>query len=176
MKLLPLFILGGGFYLFTKNKSGIKSNIKSESIISKIGSKEIGYELINCNKLIIHDQNKAYSHAFNQGYNLYIQDVKAALDDNIETKSIGLPGLYNIEKNLIGLCFDSENIKLLSKKNALFLFNLVKALYAGYAHLDPLSSDNDILKMNLSHYINNMISLNGYDTSDFKIENLEVIY
>jgi len=174
MKLLPLFILGGGFYLFTKNKS-VNNSAKSKNIISKLGSKEIGYELINCNKLIIYDENKAYSYAFNQGYNLYVRDVTATFDDNAETKAIELPGLYNIEKNLIGSCFDLENIKLLSKNNALFLFNLVKALYAGYARLDPPSSDNDILKMNLSHYIS-MISLNGYDTSDFKIENLEVIY
>lgn len=131
-----LLALAGAFGYYTLGK---KSNTsKSVSEVSKFGSKETGYEVVNCTKLTIYDKYTAYKWAFNLGIQ---QFDKLKQNPNYEPNSNML---------LFGNCFqyndsDSQEIKLKNqqkfsaqfkqlfntKEKAEFIFTLAKYLFSG---------------------------------------------
>ena len=113
MKNLPLLLLGAGAVFLVAKKPAAKTG-NSEAIPKNAtlsaGSKEIGYAIYDCEKLVIFDSKKAYDHVFDLGSTL---DQANKLDDL-----------------LFGVCFDSpEDIlkfkqMINTKEKAIFVFNL----------------------------------------------------
>ena len=65
---LPLLLLGvGAVYFITKKPAKTTTSTKEDSIASgQIGSKDVGYKIVNC-KLTIYDKQKAFNYAFKLG-------------------------------------------------------------------------------------------------------------
>ena len=159
MKILPLLLLGGGSYFLTKKKpkASTSSTISNDS---KIGSKDIGYEIINCNTVKIYNEQKAFQYAFQIG------------------SQQGLLQNANIEPFLVGDCF--EQLEAGTKEDAVkfakkffgnkvttrFIFNLFRFARSGYA---LTSSDVDGAKQNLQSFKDNLKEI-GIDTTDLQSE------
>ena len=174
MKILPLLALGGGLYFFTQNKK----SPKPEPITSKIGSKEIGYEIINCNKLIIYDKEKAFQFAFSMGA---LEAVKAQTNPDYSVQA---------ETLLLGTCFEqyeSENFKteeekvnaknklinqfkklFNTKEKAKFYFEMEQWLLTGLVKADIFNLES--ATYHLSQTKDNFSKYTGYDTSDLVVQ------
>lgn len=175
MKFLPLLLVGGGIYLFTKGKPAKKA---SETITSKIGSKEIGYEIINCNKLVIYNKEKAFQWAFGLGA---LEAIKMQNNPN-----------YFIQPDVLlyGNCFEqyeSDNFKtkeeveeakqkgliqfkklVNTKEKAKFLFELFQWLYTGLVKTNVLDIEASL--HNLTKFKEGLSQYLGYDTADLIVE------
>lgn len=177
MKILPLSLLVGGLYfLRTKNYPFTKN--KSEPITSKIGSKEIGYEIINCNKLIIHDKEKAFQFALSIGA---LEAVKAQTNPDYNVQS---------ETLLLGTCFESlesENFKteeekavakdklinqfkklFNTKEKAKFYFEMEQWLLTGLVKAGIFNLESAL--NHLKQTKDNFSKYTGYDTSDLIVQ------
>jgi len=161
MKILPLLLLGGGAYFLTKKKpkASTSSTISNDS---KIGSKDIGYEIINCNTVKIYNEQKAFQYAFALG------------------SSKGMVQKANeLESNLIGDCF--EQLEGVEEKDAIafakkffknktivrFIFNLFRFAYSGYALTSPDNTQNSI---NALVSIKESFTKIGIDTTDLQTD------
>lgn len=174
MKLLPLLALGGAIYLFTKDKKYPSSSSKSESVTSKIGSKEIGYEIINCTKLIIHNKDKAFEYAFNIGALEAIKGQK--LDPSKLTPEVLLLG--NCFEKYESEYFNTEQEKLAAKDKAIaqfkklfntkdkakFYFELEQWLYTGLVKVGLVDPEFALQQLNKTK--DNFAKITGYDVSD----------
>lgn len=160
MNLLPIFALGVGAYLLTKKKP---ASTTSSSVIkndSKIGSKDIGYEIINCTTVKIYNEQKAFEYAFQTG------------------SQQGLLKNANIETFLVGDCFEQlENgtkedaIKFAkkffgNKVTTRFIFNLFRFAKSGYA---LTSGDIENSKKDLQSFKDNLKEI-GIDTTDLQTD------
>jgi hypothetical protein len=161
MNLLPIFALGVGAYFLTKKKpvTSSSSTIKNDS---KIGSKDIGYEIINCNTVKIYNEQKAFQYAFALG------------------SSKGMIQKANeLESNLIGDCF--EQLEGVEEKDAIafakkffknktivrFIFNLFRFAYSGYTLTSPDNAQNSI---NALVAIKESFTKIGIDTTDLQTD------
>lgn len=176
MKILPLLALAGGAYFFM-NKDKKKAT-STETVTSRVGSKEIGYEIINCNKLIIHDKEKAFQWAFGLGA---LEAIKLQSQQPISS----------VEMLLLGDCFekfefenfktDEEKIKakeqviaqfkklLNTKAKAKFLFELYQWTYTGFVKAlisEPVYVLDALAKMREQLIAKTL----GYDVSDLIVE------
>ena len=134
--LLLLLGLAAGYVYVTKPKTATKKTTtetppKNGKLVA--GSKDVGYEIYDCNKLIIHNTKKAYDYAFTLGYNMKEYDK-------------------NLDDILISDCLeDVDNRKkiLNSSDKAKFVFNLFKYAISGYlsSHFDPLDEEMMIEKL-----------------------------
>lgn len=176
MKILPLLALAGGAYFFM-NKDKKKATL-TETVTSRIGSKEIGYEIINCNKLIIHNKEKAFQFAFGLGA---LEAIKIQNQQD-----------YYLHPDvlLLGNCFEkleAENFKtekemidakekqlaqirklISTKEKAKFLFELFQWMYTGL--VKALVIEIDFALNNLSQMRENFKKTLGYDVSDLIVE------
>lgn len=160
MNLLPIFALGVGAYFLTKKKP---ASTTSSSVIkndSKIGSKDIGYEIINCSTVKIYNEQKAFQYAFQIG------------------SQQGLLQNANVESFLVGDCF--EQLEAGTKEDAIkfakkffsnkvtvrFIFNLFRFAKSGYALTSGNTEDS---KTDLQSLKNNLKEL-GIDTTDLQTE------
>lgn len=189
MNTLPL-ILGGGILVYLISQDKKKSNnTNSQSsnssdnklptlpdpeseITSQIGSKDVGYEIINCNKVIIYDEKKAFSYAFTFGAAEATKNAgKFEWDDQI------------FEESLVGDCLEKLEDKKTykTKEDAMkaakkffynktvvkFIYNLFRYLYGGYVTI----SMDDLIKLD---FINELIKMKdafkemGFDTTDLQ--------
>lgn len=158
MKNLPLLLLGAGAVYFIAKKPAAKTG-NSEAIPKNAtlsaGSKEIGYAIYDCEKLVIFDSKKAYDHVFDLGSTL---DQANKLDDL-----------------LFGVCFDSpEDIlkfkqMINTKEKAILVFNLFKYLLSGYGknHQDYDTQDEILAELNS---IKIKMTSFGHNSTDFKVE------
>lgn len=158
MKNLPLLLLGAGaVYLVAKKPSTKTTSTETipKNATLSAGSKEIGYAIYDCEKLVIFDSKKAYNHAFDLGSTL---DQPNKLDDL-----------------LFGVCFDSpEDISkfkqmINTKEKAILVFNLFKYLLSGYGknHQDYDTQDEILAELNS---IKIKMTSFGYNSNDFKVE------
>lgn len=156
--LLLLGALAAGYVYFTKPKTTTKkSSPKTETIpkdaILSAGSKEIGYEIYDCDKLVIYDAKKSYKYAFDLGTT--VKEDLGQFDDL-----------------LFGQCFENaKDIVRLKKiintsEKAVFVFNLFKNIISGY-FLNHGEKDEMIEK--LQEIKNVLITTLGFDTSKFEI-------
>lgn len=157
MKILPLLLLGGGAYFLTKKKPKASSS-SSTSSDSKIGSKDIGYEIVNCNTVKIYDEQKAFQYAFTIG------------------SQQGLVQNANVESFLLGDCFeqleDWEKEKAIafiknfykSKVTLRFIYNLFRFAYSGYA----LTSQDKETAQNQLVNLKEKFKSFGFDTNDLQ--------
>ena len=159
MKILPLLLLGGGAYFLTKKKPKASSST-TISNDSKIGSKDIGYEIINCITVKIYNEQKAFQYAFQIG------------------SQQGLLQNANVEPFLVGDCF--EQLEAGTKEDAIkfakkffsnkvtvrFIFNLFRFAKSGYALTSGNTEDS---KTDLQSLKNNLKEL-GIDTTDLQTE------
>lgn len=166
-----LLALAGLFAAFTLGKrSSSKTTSAKESldiVHGQIGSKEIGYKIVNC-KLTIYDKQKAWNYAFKLG-------ADDALINNIDEYTWSTKP---IKKKLVGDCFGSEvTVKSLinSKEKAFFIFELFRYLNSGIASksevYDTIAALNDI-----ESFKSNIEKVLSYDTSNYKIELIELDY
>lgn len=174
---LPL-LLGGGilaFFLMNKKKSTTSSN-SNESITSKIGSKEIGYEIINCNKVIIYDEQKAYAYAFTMGV---AQGTKNLGMDEWNTSEF--------EELLVGDCLEKiEQFKVkeqafkeakkffYNKTVVKFIYNLFRYLYSGYVTVYQKEYIEEDFIKNLNKMKSSFKEM-GFDTTDLQTVLIEDI-
>ena len=173
---LPIIITSGIIaYLVITNKKKTKVSTTEKSD-SKIGSNDIGYEIINCNTLIIYDANKSYLWANNLGTDEALKIKNMQLDDQG----------FNPEKLLLGNCFESnkkidfespideiekEKIRITelvkkafnNKIKVKFIFELFKHLYSGYAKIDEASKE---FALNNLKKLRNSFKESGYDTNN----------
>jgi hypothetical protein len=160
--LLLLAALGAGYVYFTKPKTTTKKSTttpktepppKNGKLVA--GSKEIGYEIYDCNKLIIYNTQKAYDYAFNLG--LETEELYGQFDDI-----------------LFGKCFeDAKDLTLIkqtfnSLEKAKFAFNLLKYAFSGYLANMPLMKD-DIIN-HIKGIKSKFVEYLGFKSDDFDVE------
>lgn len=161
MKNLPLLILGAGAALFFSRatKPLIIKTPKEIVYDDQIGSKEVGYKIVDCS-LTIYDKQKAYNHAFKLGA------------DN--ALGIKLDGVKPLKETLFGGCLEKElTVKALmtTKEKALFIFDLMRFLYSGIVSKSiEFEEDYDNGFPTLQGFKNNIAKITGFDVSDFKVE------
>lgn len=175
MNTLPI-ILGGGLLAFILMNRKAKSTTPSESITSKIGSKEVGYEIINCNKVIIYDENKAFEYAYSLAVNDALQNF-----NKDEYKISADPSI------LVGDCLEQfdDKVKYKTKEDALigakkffknkivvkFIFNLLKYYGSGYASVDDTYTTAALTNANK---MKDVFKDMGFDVTDLQT-NLVII-
>lgn len=157
MKIIPLLLLGGGAYFLTKKKSATTSSSPIQND-SKIGSKDIGYEIINCNTVKIYNEQKAFQYAFTIG------------------SQQGMNQNANVESFLVGDCFeqleDWEKEKAIAfiknfyknKVTLRFVYNLFRFAYSGYA----LTSQDKETAQNQLNDLKQKFKSFGFDTNDLQ--------
>ena len=166
MKTLPLLLLGAGAVYFIAKKPAKVSttSTKEDSIASgQIGSKDVGYKIVN-SKLTIYDKQKAWDYAFKVGADgAEVNNV----DDNTWSPS-------PLREKLFGGYLETElSVKTLmkTKEQALFLFDLMRFLYSGIASkLIDFEKDEDNGLPTLKGFRSNIAKITGFDVSDFKVE------
>lgn len=152
-----LLALAGLFAAFTLGKRS-SSKITSTKAIPKdaklvAGSKEIGYAIYDCNKLVIYDSKKAYNYVF---------DLGLKIDEN--------SGYF--DELLLGDCFEDDSgygKKIVNtKEKTIFILNLFKYYISGYVANHPEDSNTKLKK--LESLKENFAELTKFDLSSFKIE------
>lgn len=158
MNTLPM-LLGGGILAFIF--LGKKKSSESEPIISKTGSKENGYEIINCNKIIIYNKNLAMEFAYQIGFADYPIGL---VDGNC---------IATIKKDFVEgrITKEKYNVKFkkfyLSKKIVNFIFNLYLNYFKGKIAKNMISVES------ATEFLNNFkeeMQNSDFDVSDLKIE------
>jgi len=168
--LLLLAALGAGYVYFKKPKAVTKKSTKPKVETPKAetpkvetppkngkvtsGSKDVGYEIYDCNKLIIYDNQKAYDYAFDLGANT--KELNGQFDDIFFGKCFEDP------KDLTNLMKITENVD-----KAKFIFNLMKYALSGYATNHPDEKDN--LLSTLKSIKNKLDDLLNFDVSGFDV-------
>jgi hypothetical protein len=168
--LLLLAALGAGYVYFKKPKAVTKKSTKPKVETPKAetpkvetppkngkvtsGSKDVGYEIYDCNKLIIYDNQKAYDYAFDLGANT--KELNGQFDDIFFGKCFEDP------KDLTNLMKITENVD-----KAKFIFNLMKYALSGYATNHP--DEKDDLLSTLNSIKNKLDDLLNIDVSDFDV-------
>jgi hypothetical protein len=160
--LLLLGALAAGYVYFTKPKTTTKKTTttpktetppKNGKLVA--GSKEIGYEIYDCNKLIIYNSQKAYDYAFELG--LETEELNGQFDDI-----------------LFGKCFENAKDDLSKVKQvfnslekAKFAFNLFRYAFSGYIANTPAWKDEiiDNLKLIKSKFVDYL----GFNSNDFDV-------
>lgn len=171
MKNLTLLLLGAGAVYFIAKKpakaSTTPSKESSDIVPGQIGSKEIGYKIVNC-KLTIYDKQKAYNYAFKLG-------VDGAEVNNVDEYTWSTKPL---KKKLVGECIDAEilaKILMSTKEKAFFIFELFKYLLSGITSKSEIYTSEQALKT-IQQFKDNVQKVLGYDTSDYKVEIIELAY
>lgn len=160
--LLLLLGLAAGYVYVTKPKTATKKSTitpktetppKNGKLVA--GSKEIGYEIYDCNKLIIYNAQKAYDYAFELG--LETEELNGQFDDI-----------------LFGKCFENAKDDLSKVKQvfnslekAKFAFNLFRYAFSGYIANTPVWKDEiiDNLKLIKSKFVDYL----GFNSNDFDV-------
>lgn len=133
MKALPLLVGGLIVFAFMQKSSANSTKPKPKEVDPKpsenpnesesdnkpknyptVGSQNIGYEIINCKEIKIYDAKKSLDFAFDTG-------KKLPKDYSYNTA--------DLNNKLFGKCLN--NMKSLTKENALFIFDLMKYGYSG---------------------------------------------
>lgn len=164
MNILPLLIGGAIIFAVMQNKKS-PSPILQKS--SKFGSKEIGYEIINCNKVIIHDEKVAFNHAYLLGIDTQNKMLKGEVTG------------YSADILLMGDCLTELEVSnekdgliiikkfFKDKKTIKFVFNLYRYFYSGM-----ISIDNSLIEIETNRliYFKSLFKKLGYDVSDLSID------
>lgn len=170
MKNLPLLLLGAGaVYFIAKKPAKVSTTSTKEDAIApgQIGSKEIGYKIVNC-KLTIYDKQKAWNYAFKLG-------ADGAEVNNVDEYTWSTKPL---KMKLVGDCFGSEvTVKSLinSKEKAFFIFELFRYLDSGITSKSDVYDENAALS-SIESFKDNIEKLFKYDVSNYKVELIELAY
>lgn len=170
MNALPLLI--GGAIIFVVMQSKKSTSVPKSKEIPKeeipkdpkeeipkpkeyptVGSKTIGYEIINCNSVIIYDAPTALNFAFNTG------------------KTLPKKYQYNsadLIKKLFGKCLINLSLKKDQSDEARFLFDLMKYGYSGI--FLTVGGNESIVTNPLMLFKQELEEKFGIDTSKFVIE------
>ena len=161
MKTLQLLLLGAGAALFLSRatKPLIIKTPKEIVYDDQIGSKEVGYKIVDCSLTIFNKQK-----AFNYAYELGVDNAFG----------IKLDGTEPLKETLFGGCLQKElTVKALmkTKEKALFVFDLMRFLYSGIVSKSiEFGEDEDNGFPTLQGFKDNIAKITGFDVSDFKVE------
>jgi len=153
--LLLLAALGAGYVYFTKPKTTTKKTttetIPKDAVLS-VGSKEIGYAIYDCNKLVIYDSKKAYEYAAKLGAG--ITEYNGQFDNLLFGKC------FEDVKDLLGI-----KQLLNTKEKAIFAFNLFRHIVSGYVSI--YISDKDEFVETLKKMKAKLVEVLGFSAADF---------
>jgi hypothetical protein len=153
-----LLALAGIFAAFTLGKRSSTKTRKESTTILPGQSK--GYNIKDC-KLTIYDKQKALDHAFKLGADNTLPDYNGGNNWKVND-------LKNI---LFGDCLNTKNnvkILMVTKEQALFIFDMLKFLYSGIAS-KSISFEKEFTN-NMQEIKDTFKNSLGYDVSDFETE------
>lgn len=173
--IVPL-IIGGGFlaFLLTNKKKN------TSSVSSKFGSKEIGYEIINCNKVIIYDKEKAYQYMFElgkkegstiheDGHSFSPGDIVLGLEKCLSIEQMKKDSKVKSDEEMMKIVMPKLKKIYSSQEIAEFIFNLHKYLMSGYA-IGRESEEVEEVALDFLEQNKNLIESLGYSVENLNIE------